>query len=83
MPAKLVRATEDRLSLVAELSKDIVYFNVSASDEPLGRITMEMFANIVPRTAENFRALCTGEKGFGFKNTTFHRIVSDFICQVS
>lgn len=48
MPAKLVRATEDRLSLVAELSKDIVYFNVSASDEPLGRITVELFANVVP-----------------------------------
>uniref|UniRef100_A0A8C3LRA8 E3 SUMO-protein ligase RanBP2 n=1 Tax=Chrysolophus pictus TaxID=9089 RepID=A0A8C3LRA8_CHRPC len=72
------------LSLAAELSKDtnpVVYFNVSANDEPLGRITMELFSNIVPRTAENFRALCTGEKGFGFKNTTFHRIVSDFICQ--
>eukprot|EP00076_Gallus_gallus_P036900 XP_025002438.1 E3 SUMO-protein ligase RanBP2-like isoform X15 [Gallus gallus] len=72
------------LSLAAVLSKDtnpVVYFNVSANDEPLGRITMELFANIVPRTAENFRALCTGEKGFGFKNTTFHRIVSDFICQ--
>ncbi|OXB53477.1 hypothetical protein ASZ78_016123, partial [Callipepla squamata] len=72
------------LSLAAELSVDtnpVVYFNVSANDEPLGRITMELFSNIVPRTAENFRALCTGEKGFGFKNTTFHRIVSDFICQ--
>ncbi|XP_072195927.1 E3 SUMO-protein ligase RanBP2-like [Excalfactoria chinensis] len=72
------------LSVAAELSKDtnpVVYFNISANDEPLGRITMELFANIVPRTAENFRALCTGEKGFGFKNTTFHRIVSDFICQ--
>ncbi|XP_065597117.1 ranBP2-like and GRIP domain-containing protein 4 isoform X1 [Cyrtonyx montezumae] len=72
------------LSLAAELSTDtnpVVYFNVSANDEPLGRITMELFSNIVPRTAENFRALCTGEKGFGFKNTTFHRIVSDFICQ--
>ncbi|XP_048791835.1 E3 SUMO-protein ligase RanBP2-like isoform X38 [Lagopus muta] len=72
------------LSLAAELSKDtnpVVYFNVSANDEPLGRITMELFSNVVPRTAENFRALCTGEKGFGFKNTTFHRIVSDFVCQ--
>ncbi|NXL92652.1 RBP2 ligase, partial [Alectura lathami] len=72
------------LSLAAELSKDsnpVVYFNISANDEPLGHVTMELFANIVPRTAENFRALCTGEKGFGFKNTTFHRIVSDFVCQ--
>lgn len=74
------------LSLAAGLSKDtnpIVYFEVSANDEPLGHITMELFSNIVPRTAENFRALCTGEKGFGFKNSHFHRIVTDFMCQVS
>ncbi|XP_069733639.1 ranBP2-like and GRIP domain-containing protein 4 isoform X3 [Phaenicophaeus curvirostris] len=72
------------LSLAAGLSKDtnpVVYFEVSADDEPLGHITMELFANIVPRTAENFRALCTGEKGFGFKNSSFHRIVPDFVCQ--
>ncbi|XP_008944668.1 PREDICTED: E3 SUMO-protein ligase RanBP2 [Merops nubicus] len=72
------------LSLAAGLSKDtnpVVYFEVSADNEPLGHITMELFSNIVPRTAENFRALCTGEKGFGFKNSTFHRIVTDFVCQ--
>ncbi|XP_009876789.1 PREDICTED: E3 SUMO-protein ligase RanBP2 [Apaloderma vittatum] len=72
------------LSLAAGLSKDtnpVVYFEVSADDEPLGHITMELFSNIVPRTAENFRALCTGEKGFGYKNSTFHRIITDFVCQ--
>ncbi|XP_010177021.1 PREDICTED: E3 SUMO-protein ligase RanBP2, partial [Mesitornis unicolor] len=72
------------LSLAAGLSKDtnpVVYFEVSADDEPLGHITMELFSNIVPRTAENFRALCTGEKGFGFKNSSFHRIVTGFVCQ--
>ncbi|XP_035173062.1 E3 SUMO-protein ligase RanBP2-like [Oxyura jamaicensis] len=70
--------------LPAGLSKDtnpVVYFEVSADDKPLGRVTMELFSNIVPQTAENFRALCTGEKGFGFKNTKFHRIVTDFVCQ--
>ncbi|XP_074847123.1 ranBP2-like and GRIP domain-containing protein 4 [Carettochelys insculpta] len=72
------------VSLAAELSKEtnpVVYFEVSADDEPLGHITMELFSNIVPRTAENFRALCTGERGFGFKNSIFHRIVPDFVCQ--
>uniref|UniRef100_A0A6I8P227 E3 SUMO-protein ligase RanBP2 n=1 Tax=Ornithorhynchus anatinus TaxID=9258 RepID=A0A6I8P227_ORNAN len=71
-------------SLAEELSREtnpVVFFEVSADDEPLGRITMELFANIVPQTAENFRALCTGEKGFGFRNSIFHRVVPDFVCQ--
>ncbi|XP_007537178.2 E3 SUMO-protein ligase RanBP2 isoform X1 [Erinaceus europaeus] len=71
-------------SLTTELSKEtnpVVFFDISADEEPLGRITMELLSNIVPLTAENFRALCTGEKGFGFKNSTFHRVVPDFVCQ--
>uniref|UniRef100_A0A452HA22 Peptidyl-prolyl cis-trans isomerase n=1 Tax=Gopherus agassizii TaxID=38772 RepID=A0A452HA22_9SAUR len=80
----LIHHLRAHVSLAAELSKEtnpVVYFEVSADDEPLGHITMELFSNIVPRTAENFRALCTGEKGFGFKNSIFHRIVPDFVCQ--
>nr|XP_060625672.1 ranBP2-like and GRIP domain-containing protein 4 isoform X2 [Anolis sagrei ordinatus] len=75
---------EGHISLTTELSKEtnpVVYLEVSADDEPLGHITIELFSNIVPRTAENFRALCTGEKGFGFRNSIFHRIIPDFVCQ--
>ncbi|KAJ8252862.1 hypothetical protein GJAV_G00206410 [Gymnothorax javanicus] len=59
----------------------MVVFCVSADGEPLGKITMELFSHIVPKTAENFRALCTGERGFCFRNSVFHRIIPDFMCQ--
>ncbi|KAM6448060.1 ranBP2-like and GRIP domain-containing protein 4 isoform 2-T2 [Liasis olivaceus] len=72
------------VSLAAELSKEtnpVVYLEISVDGEPLGHVTIELFSNVVPRTAENFRALCTGEKGFGFRNSRFHRIIPDFVCQ--
>ncbi|XP_020795290.1 peptidylprolyl isomerase Fa [Boleophthalmus pectinirostris] len=59
----------------------VVFLDIEADGEPLGRVIIELYADAVPKTAENFRALCTGEHGFGYKGCVFHRIIPEFMCQ--
>ncbi|KHJ83216.1 peptidyl-prolyl cis-trans isomerase, cyclophilin-type [Oesophagostomum dentatum] len=72
-------STKDRLK---------VFLDVKIGENPAGKITIELFNDVVPKTAENFRALCTGEKGVGksgkplhYKGCTFHRIIPEFMIQ--
>eukprot|EP00419_Tripos_fusus_P052359 CAMPEP_0172808592 /NCGR_PEP_ID=MMETSP1075-20121228/7785_1 /TAXON_ID=2916 /ORGANISM="Ceratium fusus, Strain PA161109" /LENGTH=402 /DNA_ID=CAMNT_0013647763 /DNA_START=18 /DNA_END=1226 /DNA_ORIENTATION=+ len=77
---------------MAEISHSFnprVYFDLEVAGRPAGRVEIELFAHIVPKTAENFRALATGEGGIGkkygkrlhFKGSSFHRIIPGFMCQ--
>eukprot|EP00656_Telonema_subtile_P057146 TRINITY_DN9330_c0_g1_i2.p1 TRINITY_DN9330_c0_g1~~TRINITY_DN9330_c0_g1_i2.p1 ORF type:complete len:194 (-),score=34.80 TRINITY_DN9330_c0_g1_i2:142-723(-) len=73
---------------ITNLSNPIVFMDITIDGKSAGRMEFEVYADIVPKTAENFRALCTGEKSIGksgkplfFKGCAFHRIIRNFMCQ--
>ncbi|KAF8328485.1 cyclophilin-like domain-containing protein [Amanita rubescens] len=74
------------MSATPTVTRPIVFMDIQIGETPAGRLKMELFSEIVPKTAENVRQLCTGEyrvnaRPMGYKDATFHRVVPNFMCQ--
>jgi peptidyl-prolyl isomerase D len=59
-----------------------VYLEIGINDQSIGKIIIQLFDSVVPRTCKNFRELCVGNRGIGYKDSCFHRIISGFMIQV-
>ncbi|KAH8097007.1 cyclophilin [Cristinia sonorae] len=58
-----------------------VYFDIAINNQPAGRIIFKLFDDVVPKTAKNFRELATGQHGFGYAGSKFHRVIPNFMLQ--
>ncbi|MFE0042547.1 peptidylprolyl isomerase [Streptomyces albireticuli] len=63
------------------MSNNNVFFDITIDGEAAGRITFKLFDDVVPDTAKNFRELATGQHGFGYEGSGFHRVIPQFMLQ--
>ncbi|GAA5958685.1 hypothetical protein JCM3765_006003 [Sporobolomyces pararoseus] len=70
-----------RRGLSTAQSMSNVYFDVTKNGSPMGRIVFKLYDDVVPKTARNFRELCTGQNGFGYAGSGFHRVIPEFMLQ--
>ncbi|GAA5903157.1 hypothetical protein JCM5296_003356 [Sporobolomyces johnsonii] len=70
-----------RRGLSTAQSMSNVYFDITKNGAPMGRIVFKLYDDVVPKTTRNFRELCTGQNGFGYAGSNFHRVIPDFMLQ--
>lgn len=75
------KSDEAEADAEAQSARTKVFLEIKVGIRRIGKVIIELRDDVVPKTAENFRSLCTGEKGFGFKDSFFHRIIPNFMLQ--
>jgi hypothetical protein len=73
--ANVFVSTGRKFDICLELTCEAPQFDIAANQQPVGRVVFKLYDDVVPKTAQNFRELCTGQHGFGYAGSSFHRII--------